>query len=145
MAAAMISTFGSGITDGDVCLTPGELRSVRSLYGFESEAPMAKPPPPRPPPIRGGYLDEIQYKQAVEKHAAWVDPRNFMQAGADRNAMRHAVADGLRMLAWIAKFVPAGDDPMKTLIQFAIDAGCDIEPSDAAWAEGSGEDEEEDA
>lgn len=62
-------------------------------------------------------------------------PRAFMQAGADRNAIRHAQCDGLRMVAWIAKFVPAGMDPLKTLIGLAVDGGFDVSPEDIEFAE----------
>ena len=52
------------------------------------------------------------------------------QAGADRDMFRHAEADGLRLLAWIAKYVEKGQDPVKTLIQFASESGVDVSPED---------------
>lgn len=59
----------------------------------------------------------------------------LMQAAADRNAFRHAEADGLRLLAWISRFVPAGEDPLKTLVEMAAESGCDVDPEDVMWAD----------
>lgn len=64
--------------------------------------------------------------------------REFMQAGADRNALRRAEADGLRLVAWLARYVPSGEDPLKTLIQVASDAGFDVDPEDFDWATADG-------
>lgn len=61
---------------------------------------------------------------------------NFMQAGADRNMFRHASSDGLRMVAWIAKYCEPEEDPVKVLIRMASDAGLDVDPSDFSWASG---------
>lgn len=63
------------------------------------------------------------------------DNNVLLQAGADRNVVRHAECDGLRMLAWIARYVEPNGDPMKTLIQMAVDAGFDVADADAEWAE----------
>lgn len=61
--------------------------------------------------------------------------KKLYQAGADRNAFRHAESDGLRLLAWLAKYLEPGQDPLKTLIQFAADSGVDVEYSDIEYAE----------
>ena len=59
----------------------------------------------------------------------------LMEAGARRNAFREAEADGLRLLAWLAKYVPVGSDPLKTLVGLASEAGLDVEPEDSEWAD----------
>ena len=61
------------------------------------------------------------------------DVQELIQAGSDRNVIRHAQCDGLRLLAWISKFTDAGGDPLKTLIQLAIDAGLDVDCADIDW------------
>jgi hypothetical protein len=68
----------------------------------------------------------------------------FHQAAADRNALRHAESDGLRLLAWIARYVGAGGDPLKTFVQLAVEAGLDVDPSDVEWSQNSevGDDED---
>jgi hypothetical protein len=63
-----------------------------------------------------------------------MDPRALLQAGADRNMIRHAEHDGLRLIAWLARHVPAGEDPLKSLVLAAVDAGWDVSPEDASWA-----------
>lgn len=61
----------------------------------------------------------------------------FMQAGADRNALRHAQADGLRLLAWLARHVEPGQDPLRTLVDLACQAGWDVDPLEVDWVQGT--------
>lgn len=137
----MMQLLGSGLTSGPVAMTRDEFAAVKKLYGFKQEKPNEKPPPP-PAPKREDfdapwkYQDAVsKHEQALKNHAKWEDPRPFMQAGADRNAMRYAEADGLRLLAWLAKYIPAGEDPLKHLVQAAVDTGWDVDPADVEWAE----------
>lgn len=140
IAAAMIGLLGSSPIFGSVALTKDEWRAVQKLYGFTDEAPNERPPPPAPP-VCEKFKTTWDFDRAVQEHAAalkawerWEDPRLLMQAGADRNAIRHAEADGLRCLAWLARHIPAGEDPLTHVVQLAIDAGWDVDPSDCAWA-----------
>jgi hypothetical protein len=137
----MMLAFLGGSTFGSNALTRDEFTAIQKLYRFVPEKPNEKPPPP-PAPKREDFKDEWEYdravrdhKQALENHKHWTDPMPFYQAGADRNAIRHAQVDGLRLLAWFARFVPAGEDPIKTLIQLALDAGWDVDPADVTWIE----------
>lgn len=141
MAATMLELLGGGCTVGSVVLSTSEFDRVRRLYGYEVEQPTPRPAPPAPP-VRVEFTTSLEYEAAVraheaalKTHAKWQDPLSLMQAGADRNAIRHAECDGLRLLAWIAKYVSPGEDPLKHLIQLAVDAGWDVDPSDAEWAE----------
>lgn len=140
-AALMMTFLGSGTTAGSVTLSRDEFKAVKKLYGYKREKPNAKPPAPTPPNREdfdsAWKYDEAlrKHKEALDAHAKWEDPRPLMQAGADRNVIRDAETDGLRLLAWIAKFVPPGDDPLKTLVQAAVDAGWDVDPSDITWAQ----------
>jgi hypothetical protein len=112
----MIKLLGFGVTSDSVTLTTDEFRSIHKLYGFKPEKPDSNPSAPEP--SRQGSTHPI------------------MQAGADRNSIRHAESDGLRMVGWIAKFLPEGEDPVKALIQLAVDAGWDVDPEDVTWVEG---------
>lgn len=58
----------------------------------------------------------------------------LMHAGMTRNAFRHLEGDGARMLAWFARYVPAGADPLKHLVQIVSEAGLDVEGEDVEWA-----------
>jgi hypothetical protein len=79
------------------------------------------------------------YTKERGKHAA------LLQSGADVSMMRHAETDGLRIMAWLARYVEAGEDPLKTVVGAMVDAGFDVEPADADWAnDGEEEEEEED-
>lgn len=68
--------------------------------------------------------------------------RELLQAGADRNVLRHAQADGLRLVAWLARYVEPGKDPLRTLVELACQAGWDVDPIDVGWAQGDSVDAE---
>lgn len=144
----MMQLLGSGITSGPVTLTRDEQQAINKLYSFKPEGPNPKPSPPAAP-AKEDFKTPWEYEQAQKKyqealkaHANWKDPQPLMQAGADRNALRHAEADGMRLLAWFAKFVPVGEDPLKHFIQAVADAGWDVDPADLQWAETVDEEEE---
>ncbi len=138
-AGAMIRLLGSQ-RFGSIAFSPDEFRAIQTLYGFTPEGPTPKPDPPvapQPANFDAVYKYEAalrDYERELKRHENWQDPRVLLQAGADRNAVRHAEADGLRLLAWFAKFVPAGEDPLKHLVQIAADAGLAVDPEDFEWA-----------
>lgn len=148
-ALTWLQLLGAGTTVGSVTLTSSEFNAVRKLYGFTAEKPNKKPKPPVVPD-RTKFKNDLDYRDAmrdhesaVDKHNRWVDPRPIMQAGADRNVVRHAEADGLRLVAYLARFVPAGSDPIKTLIQALAEAGFDVPYEDVEWADSDEEDDDE--
>lgn len=65
----------------------------------------------------------------------------LLQAGEARYDLRMAQTDGLRMLAWLARYVEPGDDPVKVLVHLAVKAGWDVPPEDVAWSEEDAEEE----
>jgi hypothetical protein len=146
LAAKLVQLLGPGATCGSITLTRGEFEAVKHLYGFKKELPNKRPDSPKTPDPSNYPKDSWAYEEALRKHKddlkrheGWKDPQPFMQAGADRNALRAAEADGLRLLAWIAKFVPAGEDPLAHLVQAAVAFGWDVDPEDVEWAEDSEE------
>lgn len=140
-AAIFIKLLGSGGIFNGVAFSKTEFQNLNKLYGFTKEPPNKKPPPPEEPKredfdVEYKYQDAVrQHKLAMERHAKWEDPRPLYQAGADRNMLRYAEADGLRMIGFMAKFCETGEDPMKALVRMAIDAGYDVDPEDVSWAE----------
>lgn len=124
----------------NLALTTDQLRAIQKLYGFVEEKPNKRPEPPEPP-IRSDFNMEYEYENAVHAFDRmktvfdnWEGPIKLMQAGANHNAIRHAESDGLRVIAWLAKFVPAGEDPLKHVIQMAAEGGLDVDFEDLAWA-----------
>ena len=142
-AKVLIQLLG-GLSTGSLVFTHDEIRTLNKLYGFTPEKPSSRPPKPVRSPDPEGTPDfkrqaaDEEYKRAVAAWEKWEDPQPLMQAGADRNMFRFAEHDGLRLIAWLAKFVPAGEDPLKTLIHLALDAGYDVSPEDLAYAEADG-------
>lgn len=152
LSATMIALLGPDLSSGGVVLTRSESEAIRQLYGYKEEEPAERPPeptPPKPPGPSAGPEDARAYRQLKDKYDGamanwrkWQDPLPLMQAGAARNAIRHAEADGLRLLAWIARYVPQGGDPLKTLIRFAVDSGIAVSSEDFDWAETDEDDEQ---
>ena len=85
--------------------------------------PWARQPAPMPPPDLAGA-------------ARW------QTAGDTRNLMRHAEADGLRMVAAIARHLQPGEDPVRLLLSLLAQAGIDVR-EDPGWYDGDGSGEEE--
>ena len=144
--AEVIELLGSSLSYGGIAFSRDEVRALARLYGFKPEEPHQRPPKPEPvlsekPLLPWERQDaERAHKAALERWEKWVDPSPMHQAGADRNMIRHAEHDGLRLIAWLAKYIPQGADPLRALIQLAMNAGFDVCPSDVSWAV---EDEEE--
>lgn len=137
-----IDLLGGGTVHEGVRLSQTEVDRLRELYGYRVEPPHDRPAPPVAPD-RSHYECEYDYQREVKKyedalrvHERWVDPRGFHQVGADRNMIRHAQCDGLRIVAWLSRYVEPGDDPLRSLVGLLSGAGIDIEPSDVAWAGG---------
>lgn len=138
-ALAMQQLLGSH-RYGAVSLTSDEFRNLQRVYRFHEEPPVERPPAPAAPK-REDFQTASDFHQAVrdhekalERHARWKSPQALMQAGADRNTFRHAEADGLRVVAWMARFIPEGEDPLRHVIQIFAEAGFDVDPEDLAWA-----------
>lgn len=153
LSATMIALLGPDLSSGGVVLTRSESEAIRELYGYKQEKPTKRPPepiPPKPPGPSAGPEDARAYAQLMDKYKGamvnwhkWRDPLPLMQAGAARNAIRDAQVDGLRLLAWIAKYVEPGCDPLKTLVQFAAEAGMPVSYEDTTWADDEDDDDNE--
>ena len=145
----MLQLFGKSHYSGSITVTCDQMNRIRKLYGFSPEPPTKKPDPPATPqPADFKSCAEFdrafqKWEVAVKALDKWRDPRVLLQAGADRNTWRHAEVDGLRLLAWIAKYTEP--DPLKALVHLACDAGWDVDLSDVSWANEEEEEEEEDA
>ena len=136
-------------TYGAVSLTTDEFKRIQKVYGITQEQPAEKPPAPVAPKKEDfayswEYQDALRgHETAVAAHARWESPHKLLQAGADINAMRHASVDGLRVVAWLAKYLEAEADPLKLVVQLASEAGYDVDPEDYAWACGEERGEED--
>jgi len=139
-AEQITQLLGGASRHEGVVISRDEKKHLDKLYGFVEEQPQPRPPRPTAPD-RADYTKAYEYSDALKEYErrvkcweSWEDPRAFFEAGATRNMFRHASHDGLRIMAWLAKFVEAGSDPLKTVVRMAIDSGCDVDPSDVTWA-----------
>lgn len=142
-AETVNTLLGSGIRYEGVVLTREETEHLQKLYGYKEEQPQKRPNRPVEPKRTDyghyEYEDAIRlYKRQVKAWEQWEDSSKLMQAGADRNMLRHAAHDGLRIIAWLAKYVEPGQDPLKEIVKMIVDRGYDVEPSDVSWAEEEG-------
>lgn len=138
-SATSIELLG-GVTRNGVTVSKGEFEAMQRLYRMKQEKQVKRPPEPVPPkssefPSDREYAQALsQYEEAHARWRKWEDPSVLLQAGADVGTFRCAEEDGLRMVAWIAKFASPGEDPLKVLVRMAADAGFDAS-SDLGWAE----------
>lgn len=146
IASCTVQLLG-GATFGNVVLTHDQLRHLGDLYGTVPELPNEKPPPPVAPE-RAAFDKEWKFdvavadhERALKLHEKWEDPQRFMQAGAERNVIRAANSDGLRIVAWLAQYLKSGDDPMKLVVQLVTNAGWDVDPEDYEWSQKEDDDE----
>lgn len=149
----MIGLLG-GTKFESLAITNDQFRAIQRVYGYVPEQPGQRPVPPAPPPpcpADASRQEYVAHQKAVEAHkkivgecARWQNPQAFMQAGADRNALRSAQADGMRLMAWLAKYTEPGEDPVKVLIRMASASGHEVDPEEYEWATSEGAEEEKD-
>lgn len=154
-----MALLGSGPGHRNFYPTRDQYRALKKVYGVHEETLPGPLPLPDKPDTSGmspwqaeealknwerRVKDVQKFNTPKERKAA----QNFNQAGADRNLFRHMEHDGLRMVAWLAKYLEPGEDPVKLLVLIASDAGFDVPPEDYGWATGeedfNSEEEEED-
>ena len=78
-----------------------------------------------------------EYRSLQRTYGFVADHSPFFQAGADVSMLRYAEVDGIRIVAWLARVMRGtapGADPLKAVVQLAIDAGWDVDPADVSWA-----------
>lgn len=107
-AAMLAHSFlgNTTLTPGGCCLTQTELERLRKLYKFEQLS-------------QGDY-----------------GANALLRAGDTVNILRHAEADGMRLVAWISKLCEGSEDPLKVLVRMAVEAGFDVDAQDVDWANG---------
>lgn len=117
-----------------VTISRDEQAALGAYYEYDLSAvgPDAAPPsPPVPPPSDATQTEREAYRRAIADHERAVakhDPQGqhkFQLAGAQLYMAREASADGLRVMAWLARFLRPGDDPVQFVAQLAADAGMD--------------------
>ncbi len=104
--------LGNGYRHHSVAFTAREIRNLRELYQFEEGVSETGP------------------------------SAELIQAGDTRNVCRHAEADGLRLMGWIARYCRPGEDPVKVVGRLFLEAGnVEIAPEDVGWLQEECEDD----
>lgn len=97
--------------------------------------------------LLGGYQassvtltnDEMRH---LRKFYGFVDDKTqnpLIQAGNNRNVIRHAEIDGLRLIAYLSQYLEPGDDPVEVLSCRLSECGYDVGEQ---WESGEEEKEE---
>ena len=123
----VLGLIGGGLVHEGLALTNDEVRALRKLYGYE----------PRKRPHLSEE-EEPSYPYGSRDKSQKVE--DFHQAGADRNLIRHAQLDGLRLVAWLAKYVDKDEDPLAFLVSVMADSGMDVDIEDVDWVHGTADD-----
>lgn len=154
-----MALLGSGPGHRNFYPTRDQYRALKKVYGVHDEPLPGPVPLPEKPDTSG--ISPMAREQALkdwERRVRDVEKLNtpagrksfqdFNEAGAARNIFRHVEHDGLRMVAWLSRYMEPGEDPVKVLVRMASEAGFDVPPEDYGWAVGEedfdSEEEEED-
>ena len=130
----MCALLGGGEQYQGVTISRDEQAALGAYYEYDLSrvGPDVSPPsPPPPPPNDATWIERDAYKRALADHERAVarhDPQGqhkFQLAGAQLYMAREASSDGLRVMAWLARFLRPGDDPVQFVAQLAADAGMD--------------------
>ena len=95
--------------------------------------PAPRPDPPKKPAQNAGYFEQQEYDRAVrnwQRDCAKHDPQGvhkFHLAGAELNLDRYVAADGVRVMAFLSRFLEDGQDPVALVAQLLAEAGYDTQ------------------
>ncbi len=147
-AAVSIDLLGGHRCEG-VAISRDQLRALERLYKFDLSGSVEK----ARAHAQQAHADAVaNYEAAKAKCGPWDQPPEppkppdllgaaKWQSGGDiRNLMRHAEADGMRMIAAIARYLSPGDDPVRLLLSLMAQAGFDV-TEDPGWYDGDGSDD----
>jgi hypothetical protein len=153
----MIELIGSKMNYEGVHFSSDEVKYLKVVYGFsdvEHERMLDKACAMAQVDYEGRLA---RYEKERAQNTSWHVPLKpkppysreeldaFYTAGDLRNLARYVQRDGLRVMAVLARYVEADEDPVQVLLRMAIEAGYAVDPSDIEWAEGQdvGQDDEE--
>ena len=157
MTATMVHLMGVGATWGSVTLSHGQIKALEKVYGFSPEKDMENMranlhdvyvrehaaweaqmeflrTDPRGYRQKYGFNNQPPAEPLPAKEAILQGGVDFLRAGAMRNLMRYAERDGLRLMAFLSRYMEAGEDPVKLAAHLCIEAGYDV-PDVSEWLE----------
>ena len=107
-SAEAIELIGVEMRGGDVAFTAAESDALDALYGVKPH---------------GEALTDRDRKRIA-----------FERVGTRNDVIRCAQRDGLRIVAWLSRYLEPGEDPLKTVIRACATYGFDVR-FDGEWAE----------
>lgn len=140
-AAVSIDLLG-GYRYESVTFSTDELRALERLYEFDLSKSVNEA---RHHAEEAHAAAVVQYEAAKAASSPWNWPTihppkppdlagaaRWQRSGDIRNLMRHAEADGLRLIGAIARYLSPGEDPVKILLSLMAQAGFDVQ-EDPDW------------
>ena len=147
--AAVISLLGGRSHSAGVTMTRDQWARLGKFYTYDlsPEGPPTPLPaePARPAPDADYYKRQDYeaamraWRQACANHSPQ-GVHKFALAGAERNLDRHVAADGVRLMAFLSRFLEDGQDPVALVAQLLAEAGYDTQGAEFDSEPGEGED-----
>jgi len=140
---AMIELFGGASFEG-VSFSLDEYRAMEKVYSMDATASGEE---------AAAFSKEIYEKALKEYEAKMADPslsrwekeklrkpappdlegvKTLFKKGSQRNLMRYAREDGLRLMGVLSRYLESGEDPVKLVLRLMVDVGYDV-PEDFDW------------
>jgi len=80
--------------------------------------------------VNGFTHDEIKSLEQLYGFDPEADENPLMAAGSRRNLFRYATRDGLRVMAFLARYCEPGEDPVQLVAEGLVELGYDCELED---------------
>jgi hypothetical protein len=137
----LIALLGGETFEG-IAFTPDQLRALRRFYGFSDAVSRQSLEDVREAHERAQtkQMADLAKLPSYRRHAGsgpveFDEPaiKRWIKTGENTNLFRRTRDDGLRLMAFLAKHLEPGEDPVKVIIELFIDAGYDVKAEDVAW------------
>lgn len=142
MDATMIQLLGSGGSFEGVTFTRDQLDRLTRVYGYSpeqterdvEESIAAHAEALRKQAEEDAKKPSWQRKAKATRPATAGELRTFYKAGGHLQVLRNAGHDGLRLVAFLSRYLEPDEDPVKMVVRLATEAGYDVDSDVVAWA-----------
>jgi len=150
---AMMQLLGGGNSFEGVALSREQEKALLAFYDFDDARDVQKAKEAQEA-LEAAWEERRQMHVEAEETGDWTaydekydikygyrelpdkpkptNPLPFLRAGATKNMFRFWRRDGLRVMAFLARYLERGEDPVRLVAQLCIEAGYDV-PNDYYW------------
>jgi hypothetical protein len=109
-----------GITFEGNTITHEQVRNFSEFYGYKID-------------IKKLYIEPSSPRSKKQYPRKEEDPEVLFHAGSFRNMTREIINDGIRVMAFLSKYLDKNEDPVNLVAKAFINAGYDV--TDELWDE----------